>query len=160
MKHELRNYVLLSVYLYVCFSAIVLYKTAILGGAGISYLPFGVPIIKALILAKFILLGQAIRLGDRLGRVRVISIIAHKAVLYLILLVVLTTVEETIVGISHGRTIGSSLAEFAGNKLPETLATSVIMLLILTPYLAALELDAALGKGRLWELLLSRSAKP
>ena len=124
LKHELRNYALLSLYLYICFAAILLYKAAVLGGAGVSYLPFGLPAIKALILAKFILLGQVIGLGDRLGRRRVLSVIAHKAVLYLILLVVLTILEEMVVGISHGRTIASSLGEFALGKLPETLATS------------------------------------
>jgi hypothetical protein len=154
VRHELRSYALLSLYLYVCFSAIIIYKMTILGEVGVSYLPFGLPAIKALILGKFILLGQAMKLGDRLGRLRVVSVIAHKAVLYLILIVVLTTVEEMVVGIVHGRTVASALVEFAGNKLSEISAASLIMLLILIPYLAYLELDAALGKDRLWDLLL------
>ena len=64
-KHELREYALLSLYLFICFGALILYKAAILGEEGISYLPSGLAAIKALILAKFIMLGQMIRLGDR-----------------------------------------------------------------------------------------------
>lgn len=56
--HELRQYAVISAYLYVCFGALLLYKTAILNGQGISYAPYGIAAIKALILGKFILLGR------------------------------------------------------------------------------------------------------
>lgn len=151
-KNELREYALLSLYLFVCFGALILYKAAILGEEGISYLPSGLAAIKALILAKFIMLGHMIRLGDR-RRSRMVYVIAYKALLYLILLLVLSVVEEVIVGLVHGRTSAASLAEFGGDKLPQTLATSLIMLLILIPYLASREVDVALGEGRLWTLL-------
>jgi hypothetical protein len=157
LKHELREYLLLSAYLYVCFSALVLYKATILGGAGVSYLPFGLPIVKALILAKFILLGHAVGLGDRLGTRRIAHVIAAKALLYLILLVVLSVVEEVVVGLIHGRTMAASLAELGGGTLPQILAASLIVLLVLIPYLASRELDVALGEGRLWELLFKQS---
>src|SRR5688572_17284697 len=78
-KRELKEYALLSVYLYVCFGALVLYKMAILGSQGVHVSAFGVPIIKALILGKFILLGHAMKLGERYGRLRLVSVIAYKA---------------------------------------------------------------------------------
>lgn len=53
--------------------------------------------------------------------------------LYLLLLIALSIVEEAIVGLSNGRTIAATLAEIGGAKLPEMLATSVVMLLILIP---------------------------
>ncbi|MCF6110862.1 hypothetical protein [Mesorhizobium muleiense] len=155
-KNELREYALLSLYLFVCFGALILYKAAILGEEGISYLPSGLAAIKALILAKFIMLGQMIRLGDRRGGGRIAYVIAYKALLYLILLLVLSVLEEVVVGLIHGRSVAASLAEFGGAKLPQTLATSLIMLLILIPYLASRELNVALGEGRLWKLLLER----
>jgi hypothetical protein len=135
------------------FGALILYKAAILGETGISYLPSGLAAIKALILAKFIMLGHMIRLGDRRAGARFVHVIAYKALLYLILLLVLSVVEEVVVGLIYGRTIAASLAEFGGPKLPQTLATSLIMLLILIPYVASRELNVALGAGRLWTLL-------
>jgi hypothetical protein len=155
-KQELREYALLSLYLFVCFGALILYKAAILDEEGISYLPSGLAAIKALILAKFIMLGQMIRLGDRRRGGRIAYVIAYKALLYLILLLVLSVLEEVVVGLIHGRSVAASFAEFGGAKLPQTLATSLIMLLILIPYLASRELNVALGEGRLWTLLLER----
>ncbi|APO72749.1 hypothetical protein IE4872_PD02238 (plasmid) [Rhizobium gallicum] len=150
---ELKEYALLSAYLYICFGALILYKMAVLGSQGVHFSVFGVPAIKALILGKFILLGHAIKLGERYGRLRLVSVIAYKAALYLLLLIALSIVEEAIVGLSNGRTIAATLAEIGGAKLPEMLATSVVMLLILIPYLASREFAVALGEGRLWDLL-------
>jgi len=152
-KRELKEYALLSAYLYVCFGALVLYKMAILGSQGVHFSAFGVPIIKALVLGKFILLGHAIKLGERYGRLRLVSVIAYKALVYLLLLIILSIIEEAIVGLSNGRTIAATLAEIGGDKLPEMLATSAVMLLILVPYLASREFAVALGQGRLWDLL-------
>ncbi|UWU16976.1 hypothetical protein N2599_29665 (plasmid) [Rhizobium sullae] len=154
-KRELKEYAFLSAYLYVCFGALVLYKMAILGGQGVHFSAFGIPAIKALILGKFILLGHVLKLGERDTRRRLVSVILYKAMLYLVLLIALSVVEEAIVGLSNGRTIAATLAEIGGDKLPEMMATSVIMLLILIPYLASRELDVALGEGRLWDLLLA-----
>jgi hypothetical protein len=157
-KEELREYALLSAYLYVCFGALILYKMAILGAVDISYLPLGLPAIKALVLAKFILLGHAVRLGDRYEKRRLVYVIACKALLYLVLVIVLSAVEEGVVGIIDGRTIAASLAEIGGGKLPQILATSLIMLLVLIPYLAFGELNAVLGEGRLWKMLFEHRA--
>jgi hypothetical protein len=98
------------------------------------------------------MLGQMIRLGERHGGRRIAYVIAYKALLYLILVIILSVVEEVVVGLVHGRTIAASLAD-VGDKLPQIFAISLIMLLILIPYVASRELNVALGEGRLWTLL-------
>lgn len=153
-KRELKEYALCPCICTSASGALVLYKMAILGSQGVHVSAFGVPIIKALILGKFILLGHAMKLGERYGRLRLVSVIAYKAGLYLLLLIVLSIVEEAIVGLSNGRTVAATLSEVGGAKLPELLATSMVMLLILIPYLASREFAVALGEGRLWDLLL------
>jgi hypothetical protein len=156
--HELREYALVSAYLYVCFGALLFYKMAILNGEGVSYTPYGTAAIKALILGKFILLGQAAGIGDRYERRRTIHVIAHKALLFLVMLFVLSAIEEVIVGIIHGRTVAASLTELLGGSLLQLLATCSIMLLILVPYLAFKELGDALGEGRLHQVLFASRA--
>lgn len=156
--HELREYARVSVYLYVCFGALILYKTAILHGQGVSYEPWGIAIVKALILGKFVLLGQAAGLGDRYESRRLIYVIAHKALLFLILLLVLTVIEEIVVGLIHGRAVAASLSLFLGDMLLQTLATCAVMLLILIPYLAFRELEEVLGAARLREILFEPRA--
>jgi hypothetical protein len=156
--HELRQYAVISAYLYVCFGALLLYKTAILNGQGISYAPYGTAAIKALILGKFILLGEAAGIGDRYEKRRPIHTIAYKAFLFVVMLFVLSAIEEVITGVVHGRTVAASLAGFLGGSLLQVLAICVIMLLILIPYMAFKELDDALGQDRLRQLLFEARA--
>jgi hypothetical protein len=154
LGHELQEYGLISAYLYVCFGAMIFYKTAVLRGHGIDIAPYGLAAIKALVLGKFILLGHAAKMGDRYERRRFIHVVARKSMLFLVLLLVLSFIEEAVVGVIHGRTISDSLADVAGDTLPEIVASSVIMLLILIPYLTFRELNAVLGEGKLRQILL------
>jgi len=160
LGHELQKFAVIFIYLYVCFGALMLYKTAILREQGIDYAPYGFAVIKALLLAKFILMGHMAKLGERYKRRRFILVVAHKSLLFLIMLFVLTFIEEAVVGVVHGRTIGASLADVAGGTLPQILAVCVIMLLILIPYLAFRELDEVLGEGRLRQILLDYRIGP
>jgi hypothetical protein len=158
VKHELQEFAVLAVYLYLCFGAILFYKMAILSTEGIGFLPLGVPLVKALILAKFIMLGQMGRLGDRIRAPTMITIVVYKAVLYLCLLIVLSVVEEAVVALVHSRTIIAALTELWGGKRWEILATSLIMLLILVPYIAFRELNEAI-EGRLWRVFSTRRVR-
>jgi hypothetical protein len=157
---ELREYALIFAYLYVCLGAIILYKLAILHGQGISYAPYGLAFVKAFILAKFVLVGHAVRMGDRYEKRRFVYVIAYKALLFLIALLVLSVIEEAIVGVVHGRTLAASLAEVAGGTLPQVLASCFIMLLILIPYLTFRELNEVLGEGKLRQILFEHRAGP
>ncbi len=154
VRHELVQFAVISAYLYVCFGAVILYKTTVLHAEGISYAPYGLAAVKALILAKFMMVGEAARLGDRYKSRRVIHIIFHKSLLFLLLLIVLSQIEEVLSGIAHGQTINAVLTEMGGSKLWETGAASLIVLLILIPYIAFKEISAALGEDKLRQILL------
>ena len=67
----------------------------------------------------------------------------------LAVLIIMTVIEEAVVGLFHHRSIAASLGELFGPRLEETLAGYVIMLLVLIPYCAFRVLDEALGDGRL-----------
>jgi hypothetical protein len=156
--HELREFAIISAYLYVCLGAILLYKAAVLNGEGVSYAPYGLAAVKALVLGKFILLGRAAGLGDRYGARRPIYVIVHKALLFLALLLVLSVIEEVVVGFLHHRSAAEVLSTFLGGSWFQVLASSVIMLLVLIPYFAFGELLDALGESRLRRMLLDPRA--
>ena len=52
---ELREFIILTAYLYVCFAALIYFKAAILQAQGVSYTHLGLAIIKAALCAKFML---------------------------------------------------------------------------------------------------------
>jgi hypothetical protein len=158
LGHELYEYGLVSLYLWVCFGALNLYQEAILNAHGVSYASFGWGAINALILAKFILIGEALHIGDRYATRRFIYVVAVKSSLLLLFLFVLTVVEHTIVGLIHGQSLTMAFATLGGGALPQILATCFVMLLILIPYVAFRELNEVLGEGGLRKLLLEPRA--
>jgi hypothetical protein len=146
--HEIKELLILTVYLYITLGAVIVMKTAVLHTAGIEFAPWGVAIVKALVLAKFMMVGHAMNIGERYTGPLIWPTL-HKAFAFLLLLVVLTTVEEVVVGLFHHRSIAVSLGDLVGSRLAETLAGYLMMLLVLMPYFAFRVLGEALGEGRL-----------
>jgi hypothetical protein len=149
---ELKEFVVVALYLFICFGALLLFKAAILEREGVSATLSGMAVIKAMILAKFILLGRAMHVGDRHRDRPLIWPTLYKSLAFLVLLAVLTAIEEIVVGLIHGRTVMQSLAELGGGSRDEALVTCLIMYLILLPYFAVGALGEVLGEGRLSRL--------
>src|SRR5277367_3016380 len=62
--HELKELAIISVYLYITLGAVIMMKTAVLRTeGGVEFIPWGIAIVKAVVLAKFMLLGNAMKLG-------------------------------------------------------------------------------------------------
>lgn len=146
LREELVKYLALSAYLYVCFAAIALYKWAVLREAGVAFLPLGLAAIKALIVGKFLLLGNIVSGGLRLDARGLLERVFARTFVLLVLLFVLVLVEELAVGLFHGRTAGAVLAEFRA-YWPEHAALSFLIALILLPLVAAIEFARARGTG-------------
>ena len=155
-RHELIAYAMIVAYLYVCFGALLLYKAAVLSHAGVSYVPFGLAAIKALVLGKFLLLLHGARVGERAKRKsRLLIAIAQQALLFASLLAILTVIEELVVGAIHGRPLKVIISGLADGSLMEAAATGLLMALVLTPYFALREINSELGDGVLFRMLLT-----
>jgi hypothetical protein len=153
---EMRTYTIISLYLWVCFSALLLHETAVLQANNLQFLPFSIAVVKALILGKFILIGKAANIGSRIESDVLLHKIIWKSLATLLLLLVFSIIEELIVGIVHGQAISELVAEFVDRSWLQNLAPSIVMLLVLIPMISFEEIDQALGTGSLKRLLFSR----
>jgi len=153
---ELTEFAIIAAYLFICFAALAYLKAAILKAHDISFAPFGFAAVKALICAKFVLVGRAFHLGDRVNALPLIWPTLYKSLTFLVLLLALNALEEIIVGVLHHRTIADSIADFGGGTLDQLVATSVVGLLILIPYFAFRSLGEVLGERNLVRLFIER----
>src|ERR1700760_4784141 len=94
---EFRELAAISGYLYICFAALIFYKASILRSHGIEFATFGLALGKALILGKFILFAHALGIGDRNKPSRLALAIILKSLIFGLLLIALTFIEEMIV---------------------------------------------------------------
>jgi hypothetical protein len=146
---ELMEFVIIAAYLCVCFAALAYLKAAVLQAHGIAFAPFGFAAVKALICAKFVLVGRALHLGERFKTRPLIWPTLHKSLMFLVLLIILNALEEMIVGVMHHRKVADSLADFGGGTLDQMIATSVVVLLILIPFFAFRSLGEVVGERNL-----------
>ncbi len=151
---ELKEFVIIAVYLCVCFTAILNLKASILKAEGVEFAPFGFAVIKALICAKFVSVGHMLHVGERFKSLPLVWPTLYKSFAFLLLLLVLNALEEIGEGLLHHRAILDSLAEFGGGTLDQLIATSIVGLLILIPFFAFRTLGEVLGENNLVRVFL------
>ena len=156
LRHEFREYAIVSLYLYVCFGVLLLYKSAILESEGVAYVPLGLAAGKALILGKFLLIGEAAGAGSWTQAHNLLVHILRKVGALLVALILLTIAEELIVGWIHGGSAADSDSPAERRSLMEIVATLLYILLVLIPYVATQEISRALGPGVLRSMLLGK----
>lgn len=160
IKAELQEFAILATYLFVCFSALAGFKAAVLSAQGISFSPWLFALIKALVCAKFLLVGRLIGLGDGLAaKYPLIVSTLYRSMTFLLVLGLLTVIEEAIVGHLDGETLSASLGRIGGGTLAQFVATSVILLLVLVPFFALRALGEIIGEKTLVRLYFEPRTK-
>ena len=106
LKTELREFLVLATYLFICFAALAAYKAAILRVYGVTFAPWVFAAVKALVSAKFLLIGRMFGLGDGLARKYPLIISTLYRSFTFVVLAFLTVLEELVMG------------TFAGNQRP------------------------------------------
>src|SRR6516225_2376320 len=149
---QLREFLIIAAYLYVCFTALAYLKAAILQAQGVSFAPFGIAAIKALICAKFMSVGHAIHLGERRKKEALIWPTLRRSFAFLALLLILNVLEEVIIGYIHHRTVVDSIAAVGGGTIHQLIAASIVVLLILIPFFAFRSLGEVVGERTLLRL--------
>ncbi len=154
---ELKSYLVISGYLLICFSIILFYQAALLPEKSAGLVAHGFALCKALVLGKFILIGNALDVGSRMRSSNLLHRVAWKTLGLLAVLVVFTIIEEVVVAMVHGGGAGNALAELAERPFEKWAAPMLLMLLILIPLTATSELNRAMGEGRLKALFLGKA---
>lgn len=150
---ELKHYAVVTVYLFICFLVVLIYEASQSSAKEVTLLTAGIALGKALVLGKFILVGEALDAGTRIGASTLLHRIAYRSLGMLAVLIVCKLLEELIIGMAHSRDFGELLDELAGQSWLTLLGPVLLMLLILVPMIAAIEMYRALGKEG-WKRLL------
>lgn len=150
-QHELKEFLIIVLYLWIIFGLFLLYKSVILDES-IGYLSHGVALINALVLGKFVLIARAFHLGDTAEHVPLIYPTLLKSALFSILLACCKILEEAAVGFYHGESFSESIANLGGGTLKGILTLSLMLFVLLIPFFGYGELRRVLGEDRLGQL--------
>jgi hypothetical protein len=158
LVHELRQLVAIFLYLAVFFSVFRLYTRLILEQYEINYFAYGLTLLKSLALAKIVLTGEALRLGEGWGKRPLIVETLYYAVVFSAFALAFEILEHVVLGWVRGKGPAEVLAEISAKGWPHLLAMAMLVFVAFLPFFAFRETGRALGEGKLRELFLARRA--
>ena len=154
--HEIVEYWINVLYLTLMFAAFTWYRRFILAAHDITYTNYWVAVIEALVLAKVVMVGDALRLGRGLEHKPLIYSTLLKTVVFSIFVGIFTVMEHMAKGLWKGEGITGGLVNFLGKGYYELLAGCLVTFVAFIPFFAFRELGRVLGEGKIWGLFFRR----
>ena len=155
---EFRMFWVIAIYLYVMLGALLLYRRLVLSESGISYFHYGVVAIQALILAKVILIGQALGVGRRFEGSRLIWSVLFKSLVFAVFIALFHVLEHLIEGLLHRETWDQIERHLVRVGRDESMARTVMAFVTLIPFFAFWEADRVMGDHKLFNLIFGKRA--
>jgi hypothetical protein len=157
---ELKKTLGVSLYLALFLGAFTTYRRLLLAEYQISYFRYGYVLFEALVLAKVVVLGSVLRVGERFRHRPLIVPTLYKTLCFSILLLGFTVLEHLIAGWFHGKATSAILNEILDRSRWEILAQVLVKVLALLPLFAVWEISRVLGEVKLGELFFTRGTRP
>jgi hypothetical protein len=156
LLHEVKELLAIFLYLALFFCAFTTYRLLVMKEMGVSYFHYGFALIKALVLAKVILLGQSVRFAKVFDDRRLIVPTFYKVILFSFFVLAFEVLEHVIGGLLHGEDLQGAFHEMMSAGWDELLARTLVMLVAFIPLFAFTETARVLGEGKLRELFVNK----
>jgi hypothetical protein len=153
--HEMVEYWINVCYLTLVFAAFTQYRRFLLAAHDITYENYWFAVIEALILAKVIMIGDAVRLGRGLEKKPLIVPTLYKTVVFTLFVGAFTVLEHAVKGLWTGTGFTGGIADFLG-KGHELLANSLVVFVAFIPFFGVKELGRVLGQEKIRSLFFRR----
>jgi hypothetical protein len=158
LTHELRQLTIIFVYLATFFLVLRFYTKLTLAEYQVNYFAYGLSLLKALALAKIILTGEALRLGERFHLKPLALVTFYKTILFSLFAFAFEVLEHFILGWIREKTTAEVYAELLDHGWQHIVALTVVVFVAFLPFFAFRELGRVLGEGRLQEIFFQRLA--
>jgi hypothetical protein len=156
--HEMNELLAIFLYLALFFCAFTTYRMLVMKEMGLSYFHYGFALIKALVLAKVILLGKYVRLVKVFDNRPLIIPTFYKVILFSLFALAFEILEHAIDGVLHGKGMTEGFQEIISTGRDELLSRTLVVLSAFVPFFAFGEVGRVLGEGKLGELFLHKRA--
>jgi len=157
VAHEFEELAIISGYLAFFFCALATYSMLLLKEFHISYFVYGMALLNALIIAKVILIGEALHAGRRFEGKALFYSALWKALVFGLLVFAFHLVEELIKHLVHGQAIAGAFHDI---QVDELLARAVVIFCTFIPLFAYRELRRIIGEDSFRALLFRPPAAP
>lgn len=153
---EMKEYLLVTLYLWLLFALFAEYKRLLLQENGINLWNQSYAIVNAMIFGKVVLLGEVLKLGKRLEQQAPIWLVLGKSLIFTLLIMAFHVVEEAIRAWFEGKPLASSIQDFGGGSWQGIFVYAALLFVTLVPLFAFKEVQRVVGGEALRGLLFQR----
>ena len=151
---ELRKLSITVAYMWLLLSVFTFHREIILANYHINYsAKFGFAFINAVILAKFMWLGELLHAGKKAAGKALLYSMLWNSALFTVILTVCHLLEEALIKVWHGQSFAASFSETAADPR-DIFSTVLLLFVVLIPFFFAKGLIEILGKDEIKRLLL------
>src|SRR5450631_4447277 len=152
-KHELKELVMIFLYLAFFFCALVTYSMLLLNEYHVKYLNYAFALINALVITKVVMIGEYAHVGKR-GETKALFLSAiWKAFIFTLLVFAFHVVEEVIKRLIHG----DAMAEASRNiRIDELAGRCIVVFCVFIPFFAFREFRRVMGEDEFKALVFGK----
>ncbi len=158
LLHEMIEYYFSALYLAIFFSVFSNYRRLILAHYEIVYEEYGISIIKALVLAKVILVAESLRLARGFEKRPLIFPTLYKSFLFTVCVALFNAVESMIRSFIRGIGWEGAVEKLMSGYNYEWLGGALVVFFAFIPFFAYRELRLVLGPGEITRLFFQTKA--
>jgi hypothetical protein len=151
----MKEYLVISIYLWLVFGLFVIYQSVILAEHDIPFAFHGFALINALALAKVMLVAREFNFADNFKNAPLIVPTLFKSAAFAVVLGCFKILEAIGVGLYHGRSVSESITEVGGGTIEGTLVLIALLAVQLIPFFGFSELRRVFGEGKLERLFFT-----
>jgi hypothetical protein len=156
LLHELSEYFFNFAFLSFFLISFAWYRRLLLESYHVSHAVSWAPVISAAILAKVLMIGEALRMGRRLRNWPLIIPTIYRTVVFSVLVVVFSLLEHAVGAWIHGKKAADGIAELTSTGWQGLLAWYVLVIIAFLPFFALKEIEAMFGTEKVRGLFFRR----
>lgn len=145
LVHEFIEFVFNFGFLSFFLVAFAWYRRLILAKYHIQYTGYWAPVVEAAILAKVIMIGDALRVGRRLRRWPLVVPTVYRTIAFSILVLLFSVVEHVLGALWHGRPVSEGISELTNADGQGFLAWWLLINVAFLPFFAVKEIEVVFG---------------
>jgi hypothetical protein len=152
---EMEEYLVVALFLFALLGALTAYRRILMSEVGLSYLHYGYAAVQALVLAKIILIGEVLHLGERFqGKPLIVSAL-YKSIFFGVLALLAHALEHVIRALVEGGSPVAALGRLAAQRA-EIGAYALVLFVAFVPFFSLQEAGRSLGEERFLSVLMRR----
>lgn len=153
--HELYRFAFYTLFFTFFFWSFSTYNL-ILGEHPVTLLNYGYGFIESLILAKIILVGETLKLGEKFANRSLIIPTFYKSLVFTLFVIGFLILERFVTGSIRGKEASEIYQELLSKGIDEIAAKIQVMYFVFILFFAFLEIGRVLGENKLFNLFFRR----